>query len=164
MSVMSTSCAMCTTTVCFLSLSTTSSGLDSLIEQTDGLHLNLFGLRLSFFLTADQMCAWYVAFKGRNLGVYSTWAKCSEEILGYKEAMHFGDWIGCSKTLFTYYVPAMRLVFPALESMLKSLAKPKSEILGFIFESMLKSLAKPKSEILGFIFASSRMLLALRSR
>ena len=79
------------------------------------------------------------------------------ELSGYKEAMHFGDWIGCSKTLFACYVPAMRLVFPALESMLKSLAKPKSGILGFIFESMLKSLAKPKSEILGFIFASSRM-------
>jgi hypothetical protein len=53
--------------------------------------------------------------------------------------------IGDAKALFTYYVPAMRLVFPTLES-------------------MLNSLARPKSEILGFMFASSKMLLALRSR
>jgi hypothetical protein len=31
-------------------------------------------------------------------------------------------------------------------------------------ESMLNNLAKPKSEILGFMSASRRMLLALRSR
>jgi hypothetical protein len=42
-------------------------------------------------------------------------------------------------------VPAMRLVYRTLES-------------------MLNNLAKPKSEILGFMSASSRMLLALRSR
>jgi hypothetical protein len=39
----------------------------------------------------------------------------------------------------------MRLVFPTLES-------------------MLNSLAKPKSEILGFMLPSSKMLLAFRSR
>jgi hypothetical protein len=45
---------MCTLTVCFLSLSTTSIGVDILIEQTDGLHLNHFGLRLCYLITAEK--------------------------------------------------------------------------------------------------------------
>jgi hypothetical protein len=52
--VTSTSFAMCTLTVCFLSLSTTSIAVDILIEQTDGLHLNHFGLRLCYLITAEQ--------------------------------------------------------------------------------------------------------------
>jgi ribonuclease HI len=34
------------------------------------------------------MCAWYVVFKRKQPGVYTSWAKCSEHVLGYRGAMH----------------------------------------------------------------------------
>ena len=58
---------MCNPTVCFLSLSTTSTGVDSLIEQTDGWHLKLFGLRL-WCLFYEEKCVPGMLFsRGTNL-------------------------------------------------------------------------------------------------
>ena len=52
-----------------------------------GVYFNLITEAI-MLLTADPMCAWYVVFKGRNPGVYTSWTKCSEEVLGYKGAVH----------------------------------------------------------------------------
>ena len=35
-----------------------------------------------------EMCAWYVVFKGYKPGVYPSWAQCSEQVLGYRGAVH----------------------------------------------------------------------------
>jgi len=39
-------------------------------------------------LTADPLCARYVVFKGRNPGVYTSWAECSKHVMGYSGAVH----------------------------------------------------------------------------
>ena len=58
---------MCNSTVYFLSLSTTSTSVDSLIEQTDGWHLKLFGLRL-WCLFYEEKCVPGMLFsRGTNL-------------------------------------------------------------------------------------------------
>jgi len=82
---------MCIPTVCFLSLSTTTTGLDSLIEQTGGLHLKHFLLKLCCLLTAEQ-CVLGMLFSmesnGKQPGVYTSWAECSEYVLGYSGSVH----------------------------------------------------------------------------
>jgi len=34
------------------------------------------------------MSAWYVVFKGKVPGIYSSWAKCSEQVLHFKGNVH----------------------------------------------------------------------------
>jgi hypothetical protein len=79
---------MCIPTVCSLSLSTTLIGLDNLIEQTDGLHLEPSWTEAFLLVNHRTMCAWYIVFKGKQLGVYTRWAQCSEHVQGYRGAVH----------------------------------------------------------------------------
>ena len=34
------------------------------------------------------MCVWYVVFKGKQSNVYTSWAECSEHVLGYRGVVH----------------------------------------------------------------------------
>ena len=58
---------MCNPTVCFLSLSTTSTGVDSLIEQIDGCHRKLFGLRLWCLFYEEKYVSGMLFSRGTNL-------------------------------------------------------------------------------------------------
>jgi len=40
------------------------------------------------FVALLAIMRYYVVFKGRNPGVYETWAECCEQVSGYKDAMH----------------------------------------------------------------------------
>ena len=58
---------MCNLTFCFLSLSTTSTSVDSLIEQTDGWHLKLFGPRLWCLFYAEKCVPGMLFSRNTNL-------------------------------------------------------------------------------------------------
>ena len=35
-----------------------------------------------------EMCAWYVVLKGYKSDVYPSWAQCSKQVMGYREAVY----------------------------------------------------------------------------
>jgi len=36
----------------------------------------------------STMSGWYVVFKGKVPGIYSSWAECSEQVLNFKGNVH----------------------------------------------------------------------------